>query len=90
MNRHKTILGCLGSALHSFVFDLSPHRNLIAFAYRDAPHPNYLMMDALKGVRSIHVAALDEDEASAKDFSHRDRVLDLDVALEVLRGENIL
>jgi len=90
INRHKTVVACLGSALHSFVFDRSPDRNLIAFAYRDAPHPNYLMMDALMAVHSTYVAALDEDDRSTKDYSHRDRVLDLDLAFEILRRENIL
>ena len=90
INRHAVVVGALGSALHTFLFDISPARKLIGLAYRDAPHPNYLMIDALKSVESLYIAALDEDQSSAKDYSHGDRILDLDVALHELRQASLL
>jgi capsular polysaccharide biosynthesis protein len=90
VNEHEVIVGTLGSALHNLLFDVSPRRNLVCFGYADAPHANYLMIDALKSVRSLYVAALRDDPHAPGDFSHRDRVLDLELAREGLRRFGLL
>jgi len=90
VNKHKVLVGMIGSALHTTLFDISEHRNLVCFSYKTHPHSNFLLVDAIKSVQSTYVAALDSIEGSKKDYSHTDRSVELEVAIEALRQMSLL
>ncbi len=60
INKHEVIIGSLGSALHSALFDTSPQsgRNIVCLSYKDSSHTSYLLMDAIKKLNSTYMHRL--------------------------------
>ncbi|MDJ0742796.1 MAG: glycosyltransferase 61 family protein [Xenococcaceae cyanobacterium MO_167.B27] len=85
INKHELIVGTLGSALHSILFDISSQRNLVSFGTQEELNTNYLIIDAIKSVNSIYISALQKDPNCFKTTSNRNRILDLDIAISGLQ-----
>ncbi len=86
INKHEVIIGAIGSALHSVLFDISSQRNLVCFGSQERIRTTYLIIDAIKSVNSIYISALQKDPNCFKTKkSHQNQLLDLDIAISGLQ-----
>jgi len=86
INRHSVLVGPAGSALHGILFDLSSNRNLVCLAEAMAVNMNCLLIDAVKGVKSVYIGVLTVDpETVHKKINLQNRVLDVDLSLRGLK-----
>ncbi len=85
INKHELIVGTLGSALHSILFDISSQRNLVCFGNQEEFNTNYLIIDAIKSVNSIYISALQKDPNCFKTKSQQNQLIDLDIAINGLQ-----
>lgn len=91
LNRHKTIIGTTGSALHNILFNVLDKEQMICLNYKNDIVPTFLLFDMLKSMYTLHIGALDLDSNCSKTVPDaRNRILDLDVAFEGLRKFGIL
>ena len=94
INKHDTLIGVEGSALHSIIFDISTRKNLVCFTESTNINQNCLMLDAINNVQSTYIAALNIESEKHKDGRFEtnkifDQTLDLDVAMCGLKMINI-
>lgn len=94
INKHKVIIGPIGSALHGILFDISPHRNIVCLTDKDHFNPNFIMIDAIKSVQSAYVAALTLDPNCHKYNKYsrwkQNRIADLDMIVEALSSLGLM
>jgi Glycosyltransferase 61 len=91
INKHEVIVGMIGSALHNILFDISQNRNIVCFGNKNGFNfnTNCLMIDAIKSVKSVYIAALEREEKIVN-IGKENRILDLDIAIEGLRNVGLL
>ncbi len=86
INKHEVIVGAIGSALHSVLFDISSQRNLVCFGSQERIRTTYLIIDAIKSVNSIYISALQQDPNCLKTKkSRQNQLIDLDIAIDGLK-----
>jgi len=92
VNKHEVIIGSLGSAFHSILFDVSSTRNSVCFGLKEQfINSNYFIIDAIKSVNATYIAALEQDP----DCTHTEpwlqtNILDLEVAVNGLKHIGLL
>lgn len=85
INTHRTVIGVWGSALHSVLFDLTGQSHLVCISDRDRIDEQFLLIDAIKGVSSTYLAALDRDDAADTVRWKQRRSIDVDRVVSGLR-----
>lgn len=92
VNRHELIIGSLGSALHSVLFDVSSSRNLVCLGSKEKfVNTNYLMIDAIKSVNSVYVGALERDPSCDETaWWSQNRLVDVGLVVSVLQDVGVL
>jgi hypothetical protein len=96
INKHETIIGLMGSALHGVLFDLSPEasRNLVCLAEKvssaESRVQTYMVIDMIKAVKSTYIFAIDAVQSSDWRARNAGAVLDLETTLRGLRELHLL
>lgn len=94
INKHEVIIGPIGSALHSILFDISSHRNIVCLTDKDHFNPNFIMIDAIKSFQSTYVAALTLDPNCNKYNKNsrwkQNRIADVDMIVEALSSLGLM
>jgi capsular polysaccharide biosynthesis protein len=96
INKHETIVGVMGSALHGALFDLSPEacRNVVCLTEKDLSIESrlktYLMFDILKSLKSTYIVAIDAVQSPQWKVRTESAVLDLETSIRGLRDLDLL
>lgn len=90
VNTHRTLIGVWGSALHSILFDLTGQSHLVCISDLDRIDEQFLLIDAIKGVTSTYLAALERDDAADTVRWKKRRSIDLDRVVPALRNLGIV
>jgi capsular polysaccharide biosynthesis protein len=91
VNRHSTFIGCIGSAFHSLLYALPDRacRTAVianAFSYHEPGyHPDYFMIDALKGIRASYLF----DPTDSEEWSP-DPIVNSDAAIACLKRLSLI
>lgn len=89
-NKHDTVIGCRGSALHGILFDLSQKNKLICLSDSDRIDKAFLMIDAIKAIDSTYIGALKRKEAGGDKHWKMTRFMDVSVVLDALKSMGLI
>jgi capsular polysaccharide biosynthesis protein len=96
INKHDTIIGLMGSALHGVLFDLSPEasKNVVCLAEKvssvDSRVRTYMVIDMIKSIKSTYIFAIDAVNSTDWKIRNEGAVLDLETTLRGLRDSDLL
>jgi hypothetical protein len=89
INRHQTVIGTLGSALHSVLFSINKNKySIVLTKSKDGSNSTQLLIDLLKHNQLSYINCLkDIDSEKTQEISpgQRNLSLDLEIAVEVLK-----
>ena len=88
INRHKYIMGCIGSAMHNLLFSLSP--KMVTYFTSVYPNGNYLLIDKCLDISSTYVKSLTVDKKCNKSGFQKNNVLNFDLIIEHLKNNNFI
>jgi hypothetical protein len=90
INRHEVVIGPMGSALHGLLFKRSTNSTVVYLGEVESLNHLFLTIDVIAENRATYIGAIEPDPTSSKTLSLRDVTLNLDIAMEGLRGIGIL
>jgi len=90
INRHRIVIGVCGSALHSILFDVTGRSHLVCISDLDRIDEQFLLIDAIKGVTSTYLPALERDDAAGTVRWKQRRSIDVDRVVAALRSLGIV
>ncbi|GEM_PF-3534605 len=88
-NTHDTFIGCWGSAFHNLIFQITPRGTTTHVLCEDIPNMNYLMVDAILGLRANYVQALVSTQSEPQALPTLESTLDVECVVDYLASRGM-